>query len=110
MDRHQENDQMMILIIPVIIIFLFLLGKLTEIICQRITGEVSTKKKEKPDFRLELDTDNIAGVEHATIHSPDGSMVNLVRVTMKDGTEGVVRTIHGGEGRLIGGENEVVSD
>lgn len=67
-------------------------------------------QREKPDFRLELNTENIAGVEHATIHRLDGSMVNLVRVTMKDGTEGTVRTIHGGDGRLIGGEDETVFD
>ncbi len=73
-----------------------------------LTGE--KPRREKPDFRLELDTENIAGVEHATIHRPDGSMVNLVRITMKDGTEGVVRTIHGGKCRRIGGEDEVVPD
>ena len=99
---------MAILLVPIILIVLFLLGKLAEIICQRITGEVSSK--ENPDFRLELDTENIAGVEHATIHRLDGSMVNLVRITMKDGTEGTVQTVHGGKCRRIGGEDEVVTD
>lgn len=73
-----------------------------------LTGE--KPRREKPDFRLELDTEEIAGVEHATIHRPDGSMVNLVRITMVDGTEGTVRTTHGGDGRLIGGEDETVFD